>query len=274
MIPSFLYTSKLRRLARALGITWLLQYPARRRGAQRRKAAEALIGQIDSVTVNGITVQAKITDPAIYQRLHSLTDDAHLVGALRERAGPEAVIWDIGANLGLYSVLLAKALGRGTRVFAFEPEPRIRAAIEEVSALNGLDSLTPMAMALGRENGTARLSMASEGASGVHSLVHEVGHDSLEVSLRRGDDVIAAGEAPLPSVVKIDVEGFEEEVVDGLAASLAQPDLRLVLCEMHFRLLAERGEPDAPQRICAKLAEAGLTRQEWLDPSHLLASRP
>lgn len=93
------------------------------------------------------------------------------------------------------------------------------------------------------------------------------------VDIRTGQGLIQGGEAMVPNAIKIDVEGFELEVLQGLGTHLAAPALRAIGVEVHFGILQERGMADAPQRIEQLLARNGF-RVQWPDNSHLLALRP
>jgi FkbM family methyltransferase len=57
--------------------------------------------------------------------------------------------------------------------------------------------------------------------------------DSVDVDARAGDELVDAGEIPAPTVVKIDVEGAESLVIDGLQDTLARDKCRLLYCEIH-----------------------------------------
>ena len=74
--------------------------------------------------------------------------------------------------------------------------------------------------------------------------------------------------------VGVDVEGSELDVFVGLGELLKEKSCRAVFCEVHFGLLAERGQPYASKEIEKLLAESGLSEQSWLDASHLMALRP
>lgn len=76
-----------------------------------------------------------------------------------------------------------------------------------------------------------------------------------------------------PNVVKIDVEGLEEEVLLGFDRTLLSPALRAVLIEIHFQELESRGQASAPIRIEKLLKSKGF-RLHWIDSNHLLADRP
>ena len=76
----------------------------------------------------------------------------------------------------------------------------------------------------------------------------------------------------MPNAIKIDVEGFELEVLQGMGPYLAEPTLRMIGVEVHFGILKERGIAYAPQRIEQLLVHNGY-RVRWPDNSHLLAVR-
>lgn len=153
-----------------------------------------------------------------------------------------------------------------------------------------------IAVALSDVSGTHELHVAKSGADGTHSLVSgtsprgddtdvlkdphgdlpaDVG-DTRSVTVRtaRGDLMIERGAARAPNVIKLDVEGAELQALDGLGAALREPQLRAVLVEVHAAVLWNAGIKDAPRRIARQLEDNGLTRQTWLDASHLLAERP
>jgi Methyltransferase FkbM domain len=92
---------------------------------------------------------------------------------------------------------------------------------------------------------------------------------AIEVSVGRGDDFRSPRP---PCVVKIDVEGFELEVLHGMSGVLADPALRAIFVEVHFLELANRGLPNAPADIVSLLRAAGFVVR-WLDPSHVGATR-
>ena len=76
-----------------------------------------------------------------------------------------------------------------------------------------------------------------------------------------------------PNVIKIDVEGFELEVLKGMRDILISAQLKYLFMEMHFSILADRhGHADAPKAITDQLRRASM-HVNWLDPSHLVASR-
>jgi FkbM family methyltransferase len=194
--------------------------------------------------------------------------DAALAAAIR----PGDVVWDVGANVGLYTARFLEWAGPEGIVCAFEPVPACFAGVQAEVGESARARL--FNVALGDSEGTLPMSVASDELGATHSLAVQPdgGARTLEVPVRRGDALVAAGEAPSPNVLKIDVEGFEEEVVTGLGSLLEQPTCRAVLIEVHFGLLEARGQRQAPARLCARLESAGF-QLSWPDASHLAALR-
>lgn len=121
---------------------------------------------------------------------------------------------DIGANIGLYTLLLAALVGPRGRVIAFEPSPATRYRLETVCA--GVPGVTILPFALGSEDSVLRLAQ-SEGTHGwstLRSLNTEAATFS-DVSVRRLDEVDEVKGSDPIDFLKLDVEGWESEVVNG-----------------------------------------------------------
>lgn len=161
----------------------------------------------------------------------------HLVSNLRR----DDVFYDVGANLGLYSCLAADVVTQP--VIAFEPHPDNADRLEDNADLNGAD-ISVLRRALSDSTGQADLTIVLDkvGSAG-HTLVSgsAPGLDSITVPKIRGDELIAKEALPHPTVLKIDVEGAEQAVLDGLEAALSHPDCRLVYCETHANRLQNQG---------------------------------
>ena len=84
--------------------------------------------------------------------------------------------------------------------------------------------------------------------------------------------MVASEPELFPNVIKIDVEGHEGAVMDGMYSLLPDRRLRCIGIEVHFGLLDERGESAKPKQMEHTLLQHGF-RVRWTDPSHLLAVR-
>ena len=114
------------------------------------------------------------------------------------------------------------------------------------------------------------LHFAGHFASGAHSLFANsvaTSAATATVDVLPGDELRAKEGLRVPTALKIDVEGAEEEVITGLSRTLGDPACRRVVCEVHFGQLEARGQRDAPARIVRALNAFGFRRQRWLDPS-------
>ena len=96
-----------------------------------------------------------------------------------------------------------------------------------------------------------------------------LGSNITEVQVARGDDL----DLPQPNIVKIDVEGFEYEVISGMQTRLRAPECRAVFCELHFEVLEKRGLRQTPAKIVKQLRSLGFTKIRWLDVSHISAHK-
>jgi FkbM family methyltransferase len=158
---------------------------------------------------------------------------------------PGDVVFDIGANVGLYTVLLSKTVGKSGRVFAFEPEPETCAHLQDNLKLNAAENVKWFRKALGERTG--RASLFTGGIIGGGSLVHHQGDGQVEqtVDVVQGDELVMTEHLPIPRAVKIDVEGYEHSVIEGLRHTLADPACQMICCEIHPSMLPPGVSPEA-----------------------------
>ena len=182
------------------------------------------------------------------------------------------VVWDVGANVGFYSRLCAAQIGSSGLCYAFEPSPLNRARFRE-QGVAGNVILLPFA--LGETAGTISLIQGSD-PLGATSFIPEnqagAGEEGIQVEVMPGDLLVASGQVPTLQCIKIDVEGYEWEVLQGLRKTLANERLFRVCCEVHFAILAARGHAQRPREIELLLKGYGYCCR-WIDHSHLLAER-
>jgi FkbM family methyltransferase len=153
------------------------------------------------------------------------------------KLGAREIFYDIGGFRGAYSAAVKVCLNDGASVHVFEPVPQNVAAINAVVELNNFSNFKVNPLAVG--DGTP--------------IVGAVGEkdDMLRVSERKTinsntfsstsvDEYVAAGN-PVPTLIKIDVEGFEYQVLKGAAKVLKQHHPRLWL-EIHPTFLKNQGK--------------------------------
>ncbi|MDS0300419.1 FkbM family methyltransferase [Halogeometricum sp. S1BR25-6] len=179
----------------------------------------------------------------------------------------EDVFWDVGAHVGVYSVLAAERLPP-ERVVAIEPHPENVERLRENLERNGRDA-TVRRLALDDECGRAELGVSSPDGTGAFGVLNRTSAQrSVAVQTDRGDSLVADG-VPAPTVLKVDVQGAELDVLRGLRhALLGCRTVYVNVYEKHF----SRG--DEGEEIRDVLESAGLTVErlvEW-DGGHFLAA--
>jgi len=137
-------------------------------------------------------------------------------------------VLDIGANIGIMTVLLARRARNGT-IHAFEPMPVNYTVLERVVARSGLKNVVTYPWALGETNSTVEMVMPFEGTVALHGLSHVVNETNpgekgmrAEVSCWRLDDLADHFSGAGIAAIKIDVEGFESAVLAGAQQLLAR----------------------------------------------------
>jgi FkbM family methyltransferase len=209
--------------------------------------------------------------------LKSFGGERKLLEHLASMLKPGDVVYDIGANMGLYAVFLAQAVGAQGQVIAFEPEPHYCERLRGNAALNGLRNIRVSCLALGEHSGELELLPSQVGiaAPRVAELPPdgERGRAGRKVQVVEGDRLVEIEDLPLPRAVKIDVEGHEYAVLKGLRRTLSTPLCQIVCCEVHPGLLPPGL---GPGEILGFLKSCGFTRFDVFPRAteqHVLAIR-
>jgi FkbM family methyltransferase len=153
--------------------------------------------------------------------------------ALEQHLRPGMIFYDIGANIGFFSLLAARLVGKEGRVVAFEADPEIAARLCEHVARNEFGWITVEEKAVWSEPRTvffARTDPTTSPDRGLGHVVAAGGSDTIQVSAESLDDY--SWTQPLPDFLKCDVEGAEVEVFRG-ASRLLKEKRPGIICEMH-----------------------------------------
>ena len=167
--------------------------------------------------------------------------ERHSFDLLAEHIVPGSVVIEVGAHIGTHTVRMGQLAGPWGRVYAFEPQRKIYRELHHNLALNGVTNVVALRMAIG--SGETRIiemnpaSPGNEGGTGVGS-----GGDAAE--LRSLDSF---GFERL-SLLKIDVETYENEVLDG-ALDTIRRNRPVMLIEIMGGHDPETASPDVLERI-------------------------
>jgi FkbM family methyltransferase len=194
------------------------------------------------------------------------TYEPELQAALHELIPADAVIFDVGANIGYVSLLLAKAAGEKGRVFAFEALPTNVAQLRRNVALNGMEKrVTVVDSAVTQFPGPVRFLVHASGGMGkaAGSAGREDKYQSeVTVPGISLDEFVYGLGNPLPQVVKMDIEGGEV---------MALPGMQRILAERHPLMLMELHGPESSRVAWEELTSAGYEIC-WMRPGYPVIS--
>jgi len=172
--------------------------------------------------------------------------ESYIAKVIKANLSRGDTFWDIGAHVGLYSLFVSKIVGPEGSVFAFEPSPDVFLLLR--SNTQDKNNIQTFQYGIGSTEGTA--SFAAQGISSMGSFVEEVTeisrhHHPTEqihkvlVTTRKIDALL--NELRNPSLIKIDVEGFELEVLKGSERLLSEIRPILII-EVHpYQLMLSSG---------------------------------
>ena len=218
--------------------------------AREAKTTTPMAGQPDSRTHAGDEVPTVALDyPAANIRLLATTDAERQIRArachkepwtvrwIETELGAGGVFYDVGANVGAYS-LIAAMQPVAPAIFAFEPGFRTFSSLCDNVHLNGCAAtITPVPLALAGQSGLRRFRFkALDAGQSRHRLAPppDLRWKGLtqQVPVTLMDDLAALCALPAPTHLKLDVDGAELEVLQGVTATLRRAELRSLLVEI------------------------------------------
>jgi FkbM family methyltransferase len=191
--------------------------------------------------------------------------EEHLLDAWRGFARDAKVVFDVGANGGIYS-LAALDAQPAAAVHAFEPTAEIAARLRRTAEINNLTGLTVHEVAVSNYDGQAilrRSEPADGGNEGMNFIVRDRNEaGALRVPAVRLDTVCAERGIERVDLVKLDVQGSEGDALEGAEGLLARGAIGVVFMELNFA--PERGDACPATAAVNRLQAAGF---EFAEPS-------
>lgn len=182
---------------------------------------KAVYKTIDAATFGrGVTRRigdVKIKFPARWSRWYDKNYEPETFAFLRENVKAGATVLDLGAHMGLFSVVMSQTVGRDGRVFSFEPTPSTRDVLKEVVKLNGCDhNVEVRSEAVSRQKGKLFFYDTGDEVSNANSLVQtERSLNKIEIDTISLDEFVAERNLKKIDCLKIDVEGAELDLLEG-----------------------------------------------------------
>lgn len=155
--------------------------------------------------------------------------EIHKRRAFEREIKPQMVVFDIGANVGFYSILAAHLVGEEGKVYAFEPLNRNIEFIRRHALLNEMENIEAFEAAVSDQSGEAFFDLGVSIATGHLS---ETG--SIKVPLVRLDDLVSTGDILPADIMKVDVEGAEYAALQG-AQKLIEDHRPTIFLDTHGR---------------------------------------
>jgi FkbM family methyltransferase len=162
----------------------------------------------------------------IYTGLHEFSDMGFLLHFLRK----DDRFADVGANVGTYTVLAAGVIG--ANCIAVEPLPQTFGALQRNISINHIESIVEaLNIGLGAEKG--KLFFTKDFDTENHIVLNNAGRkgELIEIPIDCLDNIIASDK--IPALIKIDVEGFEQDVINGALTILERNELKAIIIELN-----------------------------------------
>jgi FkbM family methyltransferase len=262
----------------------LRDFERRLAGSSDAEAAELLVALVRQMRVRAVATLMERLPPAhdldyashpirllvsstqIEQRLISVEKEPFTVEWIEQSIRDDDVFYDIGANVGAYSLIAATS--SRARVFSFEPSPASFLDLSRNIALNGCSSrITPLPLALWSANEFLTFASSSSAAGAAQHRVSrligmpEEGSDTI-VGIRL-DDVVERFGLPVPTHAKIDTDGYEVDVLVGAERTLVRDEWQSIIIEL------DRDDTSRNKQIRTILTDTGfgVQRQHTRLPS-------
>lgn len=252
-------------------IVWYCSESLWKRLPLKRKALllelEPLQGALDWDT----SVLLSVSSTQDIRRLYAAKSEPYTAQWIAEEMRDGDCLYDIGASVGAYSFIAARAHKKVT-AYAFEPSAASFASLLENVARNDFGKqVIPLSVALSAKTGFTEFiySSLSSGATkqhGVGAPTEGGGAARQMVYAWALDDLVAKAKLKLPTHIKIDVDGSELMILRGMKKTLASPLVRLVQVE------ASQVEGGTAKEVAALLSASGFCLSETNRDDNLRAT--
>lgn len=154
--------------------------------------------------------------------------ESFILDIIHEHLKPGMTFVDIGANIGQHSMYAASIIGKKGAVYSFEPIHHIYEQLLSSSKINNFDSIIHANnFAIGEKDETQTLFTSNENIGGSSLVNKENIGNKIEVKIKNGDSILI--QIPKIDMIKIDVEGYEYEVLSSIKQSLIKSKPKMLI---------------------------------------------
>jgi FkbM family methyltransferase len=197
----------------------------------------------DYITVNGFKMYVDPTD-ALELKSNKIFEkfETELV---RQEIHDGDVVLDIGANIGYFSLIFSTLVGENGRVYAFEPDPNNFKILKKNIEINNIKNVILIQKAVSNTSKSISLYLCDYNHAQHRIYPSSRCNEKIDVESTTIDEYLAKIDFNKINFVKMDVEGSEYDVIDGMKQTLqSNPNLKM-LCEFSPKQIKERGlEPE------------------------------
>ena len=188
---------------------------------------------------------------------------------IADRLKPGDTFVDVGANSGFFTLLASIRVGAAGKVWSFEPVPSMRGRLQTNLTLNGMSNVAVHDVAVSNASGECVFHEGPSGHKGVSSLrALDNEAKSFTVTTRPLDEIIP--ETSPVKLIKIDVEGAEQLVVEGMRRLVMRqrPDIVVEVTDQYLAAFGHRAET-----LCRSLCDMGYAMYR-IEDDHLVRMQP
>lgn len=215
----------------------------------------------------GFKIWGRVSDYVIDTVRSEGEFEPEIVNVLERQIEEGDTVIDVGCQWGIHFVTMADLVGQTGCVFGFEPNPEHASAVRKTIQKNKLDNSVLVEKGCGRSNSIKDLAIRNDNSGASTFLKEKKSHSRVvSVDVVRLEDFLSKREISSVDLIKIDVEGFEGDVLDGLGDAIE--GVEMILLELHHGLI----DNQELQEIYSYLSEYGRLldiRGEGISPSEL-----
>jgi len=225
-----------------------------------RRVLEQVAHQGIRVDIQGFSLMGGVRDRSFLYRAQDGLFEPHTIGLMLQALRPGAIMVDVGAYLGYYTLLAARQVGASGRVYAFEPDPASFAWLLRNLHANECRNVVALRKALSHIPGTYSMYRSSSDPSRSSMAARHGWDEQFGVESETADRCV---DAQAVDVVKIDVEGAETSVLLGMSELLARSPDPILFVELNPTALQENRS--SQEELIGLLKTLGFQYIERLD---------
>ena len=144
------------------------------------------------------------------------------------------IVLEVGANIGYYALMESKIVGKNGKIYACEPVEKNYDILNKNIKINNYENIETYKIALGAKNGKEKINISE--CSNLHSMSESfISDETTEVDVLTVDTFLK--DKMTPTLIRMDVEGYEWEIVKGMEKTLMDKNLKNLYIEIHPSLM-------------------------------------